>query len=142
MIEVAVSTSGLEFEEVASKIRGPLKQKLVERLADVAWANAFWGAQRKTGYLASTVTKEVGNGQASIIANASYAKFVEEGTRPHEIRPINGRLLVIQVNGKTVFTPLVHHPGTKPNPFMHRAAEAARNQVDEIFANLWLELMS
>ncbi len=130
VIEIKISTSGLDFNDMANKISGPLKQKLVERLADVAWASAFWGAPHRTGYLASTVTKEVGVGEASVSANASYARFVEEGTRPHEIRPINGRVLVFQVRGKTVFTPLVHHPGTKPNPFMHRAADETRGRVE------------
>ena len=141
VIEIKISTSGLDFNELTNKISGPLKQKLVERLADVAWASAFWGAPHRTGYFASTVTKEVGVGEASVSANASYARFVEEGTRPHEIRPINGRLLVFQVRGKTVFTPLVHHPGTKPNPFMHRAADETRGRVEELFNAVWRELM-
>jgi hypothetical protein len=38
---VEVSTRGLEFEEVAEKLSGPVKQKLIERLADVAWANSL-----------------------------------------------------------------------------------------------------
>ena len=41
-----------------------------------------------------------------------------------------------------VFTPLVRHPGTKPNPFMQRAAEDARSKVEEVFAELWLEMLS
>ena len=141
MIEVKISTRGLDFDETAKKLSGPLKQKLIERLADVAWYNAFWGAPCRTGYLASTVTKDIGNGEASVSANASYIRLVEEGTRPHEIRPINGRLLAFKANGKMVFTPLVHHPGTKPNPFIHRAVEEARGKVDSVFADLWLELM-
>ncbi len=37
MISVEVSTFGLEFDEVAQHLSGPLKQKLVEKLADIAY---------------------------------------------------------------------------------------------------------
>ena len=58
MIEFRVSTSGLEFDAVAQKLSGKLKQKLIERITDIAFAAAFWGAPVKTGYLASTVYKK------------------------------------------------------------------------------------
>jgi hypothetical protein len=37
MIEVDVSTRGLEFDEVAGTLSGKLKRLLVERLAEVAY---------------------------------------------------------------------------------------------------------
>ena len=45
------------------------------------------------------------------------------------------------VAGKMVFTPIVHHPGTKPNPFMQNAIEETQSKVDATFAELWLELV-
>ena len=36
------------------------RQKLIDRLTDVAFAAAFWGAPVKSGYLASTVYKDEG----------------------------------------------------------------------------------
>ena len=71
----------------------------------------------------------------------SYAVYVEKGTAPHEIRPVNASVLAFEVGGDMVFTRLVRHPGTRPNPFMQRAVEAAREKVDETFAELWLELL-
>ena len=141
MFEVSVSTNGLEFSEVAEKISGTLKQMLVERLVDVAFASAFWGAPVRTGYLASTVYREVGFGVGKVGAGASYAVYVEKGTAPHEIRPINGRVLAFMAGGKMVFSALVHHPGTRANPFMERAADEARGKVDEVFAALWLDVV-
>ena len=65
-----------------------------------------------------------------------------KGTAPHEIRPVNASCLAFEApGGGMVFTQLVHHPGTRPNPFMERAAEDARGKVDEVFAELWLELV-
>lgn len=140
---VEVSTRGLEFDDVVQKLSGPVRQKLIERLADVAWAHAFWNAPRKTGYLASTIVKEVGNGEASIEVLEPYAMYVVNGTRPHIIRPVNASVLAFQdASGKMVFTRLVHHPGTKPNPWLQKAAEEARSKAEETFAELWLEMVS
>ena len=143
MISVEVTTRGLDFNEVASKLSGPLRQRLVERLADVAYEKAFWGApQGKTGRLAASVYKEVLSGEARVGAAASYAVFVEKGTAPHEIRPVNASVLVFAVpGGGVVFTRLVRHPGTRPNPFIQRAADEARDRAEEVFAALWLELV-
>lgn len=50
---------------------------------------------------------------------AAYAFFVHEGTRAHEIRPKRGKVLTgWSYGGKPVFTPLVHHPGTKARPWL------------------------
>jgi len=85
--------------------------------------------------------KEVGDGEASIQVLAPYAPYVVYGTAPHEIRPVNASVLAFEAGGQMVFTKLVRHPGTKPNPFMMKAAEDARSKVEEVFADLWLELI-
>jgi HK97 gp10 family phage protein len=141
LIKVEVSTSGLEFDEVAESLSKELKQKLVKKLADIAYAAAFWGAPWRTGKLAGSIVKDVSEGEASISALASYAVFVVNGTAPHEIRPVNASVLAFEAGGGVVFTRLVRHPGTKPNPFMQRAVESAREKVEETFAELWLELV-
>ena len=142
MIEFSVTTNNLELNEIAQKISGPLKAKLIERLTDIAFEEAFWGAPIKTGYLASTVYKKVTDSEGFVGVAASYAKFVVEGTAPHEIRAAEGGVLSFMVAGKHIFTPIVHHPGTKPNPFLQNATEKARGKVEETFAELWLELVS
>ena len=142
MIEFNVTRSGLEFNELAQKISGPLREKLIEQLADIAFEEAFWGAPAKTGYLASTVYKQVSDGEGVVGVAASYGRFVVEGTAPHEIRAPDGGVLSFMVAGKRIFTPIVHHPGTKPNMFLQKATAKAQSKVGETFAELWLELVS
>lgn len=142
MISVEVSTRGLDFDEVASKFSKELKQKLIEKLADIAYAKAFYGAPWRTGKLAGSIVKDVYEGEASVAALAPYAMYVVMGTAPHEIRPVNASVLAFEVGGGMVFTRLVRHPGTRPNPFMQRAADEARGKIEETFAELWLELIS
>ena len=131
----------MQFNEVASKLSRELRQKLVERLADAAWASAFYGAPWRSGRLAGSIIKEVGDGEAEIQALAPYAVFVEKGTAPHEIRPVNASVLAFEASGKMIFAAIVRHPGTKPDPFMERAAEDTRSKAEAVFADLWLELI-
>ena len=143
MIEVDVSTRGLEFDEVAEILSKDLKRKLVERLAEVAYSEAFYGAPWKTGKLARSIVKEIDeDGEAWIRALAPHAVYVIKGTAPHEIRPVNASVLAFKAaGGDMVFTRLVRHPGTKPNPFMQRAEEKTSEKVDEVFAELFVELI-
>jgi hypothetical protein len=86
----------------------------------------------KTGYLSQNWGWEVGTLQARWYPKATYAPYVEFGTAPHEIRAVNRRVLA---NAKTgdIFGPIVHHPGTKANPFMERIVADAQPEVDALF---------
>ena len=143
MIEVDVSTRGLEFDEVAKSLDKDLRRLLVERLAEVAYSEAFYGAPWKTGKLARSIVKEVDDdGEAKIMALAPYAVHVIKGTAPHEIRPVRASVLAFKArSGDMVFTRLVRHPGTKPNPFLQRAVDKAREKVEEIFDELFEEMI-
>jgi len=138
VISVEVVRSGLQLDVLAGRVMPELRQKLIERLADVAWSSAFYEAPWKTGFLAQSLVKTVEPMKASISPLASYAVFVEEGTRPHEIRPIRAGVLCFEsANGDLVFTQLVHHPGTKANPFMRRAADETVRQIPSVIDELW-----
>lgn len=62
----------------------------------------------------SNLEIEIGNSKL-----ASYAVFVHDGTKAHEIRPKNKKAL------KTPFGPRkkVNHPGTKANPYLQKAVD-------------------
>lgn len=59
--------------------------------------------------------------RATVFFDTDYAAFVNDGTRPHIIRPKNARALRFRVGGQIVYARVVHHPGTRPNPFLDRA---------------------
>ncbi len=71
-------------------------------------------------------------------ATAEYATFVDEGTKPHVIRPKAGKYLTFPgKNGGTVFAREVNHPGTKPDGFFERGVDAAVKVLDaEVDAGL------
>lgn len=87
--------------------------------------------------------------EGSVTASASYALYVNAGTRPHTIqasgnRGGDGRRLYFVYQGVQWNVPLpraLRHPGTKPRPFMDEAKEwgelalqqsADRNMQDAI----------
>ena len=59
--------------------------------------------------------------------NASYAPFVEFGTKPHDIWPVNK--LALYWPGAANPYKHVNHPGTKANDFMNRIAVAATPDI-------------
>jgi len=70
-----------------------------------------------------------------------YGVYVEYGTPPHDIRPRTGKALKFEINGKTVFASVVHHPGTKPNPFAERAAQNFLDRLTEKVADKGVKLI-
>lgn len=61
--------------------------------------------------------------KGKVTSAGKVAVFLNEGTNPHEIRGKRGGVLRFQVQGETFFRKVVHHPGTKPRPYMDQAAE-------------------
>jgi len=86
----------------------------------------------RTGYLLQNWGFDIGNLQARWYPKAAYAPFVEFGTAPHIIKPVNARVLANAKTGE-FFGTLVHHPGTKANPFMERIVASAQPEVDSMF---------
>jgi hypothetical protein len=128
-----------------------LGKAVLTRLAMATVREAKILVPRKTSNLgrsihATTITET----EAHVVASARYAGYVEFGTRPHEITPrakkalrfaatAAGRRLTgtPRKGAAVVFAKRVHHPGTRPHPFMRPAAEKAirtAHLADEIVA--------
>lgn len=76
------------------------------------------GRTRDSGRVAM---RNSANVVSATISFKGVAVFIEYGTAPHEIRPKRGRVLKFQGRDGTVYTALVHHPGTRPAPFFRPA---------------------
>lgn len=70
--------------------------------------------------------------------HSRVAHLVEYGTVAHRIEPKRkGKLLVFEVDGETVFTTHVDHPGASPHPFMRPAGDTkAQEAIDKLAENL------
>lgn len=116
-----------------SSIATPIVQKAI--VASQAIISKFRTPQFipvRTGYLLQNWAFEVGTLKARMYPRATYAPYVEFGTEPHTIRAVNKRVLANKDTGQ-VFGPVVHHPGTKANPFMERIVAAAQPEITTLF---------
>lgn len=101
---------------------------------------------RKTGHLArSIIPGPVSDTHAIVEARTPYAAAVEFGSKPHIIEPKNASVLAWPGSAKNrrlsgrarsgtkssdmVFAKKVHHPGTKPQPYLIPAAKAALKKL-------------
>jgi HK97 gp10 family phage protein len=82
----------------------------------------------RTGNLRNSIYVKVETDRVTIGPNetsAPYAGYVEFGTKPHVIVPKKpGGVLVFHVGGRKVFTRRVHHPGSRPHPYVMPAFQS------------------
>ncbi len=64
-----------------------------------------------------------------LIWMASYGQEVEFGSSPHIIKPVNKKALKFKSEKDTVFAKVVHHPGTRPNPFIRNTLQIKLKQI-------------
>jgi HK97 gp10 family phage protein len=82
-----------------------------------------------TGALRKSLAVRVTGDRVIIGPDVPYASYVEFGTKPHVIKPKSKKVLAFKVDGQQVFARVVHHPGTKPNPFVQDSFDAWAKSV-------------
>lgn len=142
-------------EQVAAFLRSPegdvgrLMISLATRVQDLAKAYVGYDARKPSGeeggaHLRDTIVKrivETPNGITVYVgSDHPIALLHHTGTRAHMIYPreprtigsdgkAHGGILAFEVDGHLVFATVVHHPGTKPNPYLTRPLEIVMNSV-------------
>jgi len=66
------------------------------------------------------------DGKGVNIMMPEYGFYLEFGTRPHEIRVKNAKVLS---DGKRIFGKVVQHPGTEPQPFIRAVINTKLRQI-------------
>lgn len=94
--------------------------RAMDKLADAIAGDARRFAPIDTGYLRSSIrVHKIGPISRRIHAHAEYAAWVELGTRPHIIRPNSKKAL--HWPGARHPVKIVHHPGTRAQPYLRPA---------------------
>lgn len=75
----------------------------------------------RTGKLKQSISIQVNTDSVVIGPHTDYAAYVEFGTKPHEIRPKNGKTLAWRGPNGMVYAKVVHHPGTRAQPYVRPA---------------------
>lgn len=104
--------------------------KVAERIRD----RAIDEAPYRKGILKRSITVHDERPDRVIVsagdADAPYAPFVHEGTRPHLIKPKHKKAL--SWKGAKHPVKRVKHPGIKPNPFLLRAAKKTASEIPRL----------
>lgn len=85
-----------------------------------------------TGRLRQSIVVEETKGGFIIGTNVSYAEYVELGTRPHIIRPVNKQALKFKIGGKTIFAKSVNHPGTQGHHMFLKGVSYFESQMNNL----------
>lgn len=119
---------------------GPLVNTALFNSALHVQNNVRERAPHQTGALQGNVLLQVDYPTAQITVESPYGIFVEEGTQPHEIRPINKKALY----WSGAFNPVkaVMHPGTKAQPFFQPGVDASVAYIDETFTKIMEKLIT
>lgn len=112
--------------EVADQIQKAINQSVV-----LVQANARKEAPHKTGTLQRGIKFKVSPFKGRVESTTDYGIYVHEGTKAHIIRPVRKKALFWK--GASHPVKMVHHPGTKANPFMTKGASRSEGQVQRVF---------
>jgi HK97 gp10 family phage protein len=137
--QIQVQQRGLDIGIFADRLESETVPGLVEAAVDYAYADMMSRAPVRTGRLLGSIQKQSAGLSGSVGPTVPYAVYVEYGTLPHDIRPVNASVLAFAVGGKMVFTPIVHHPGTRPNPFIEQTVEDVKAKIPELWQELFQE---
>lgn len=110
---------------------------------------------RKTGFTGRSIgLDEVSNTGFTTIASGA-APFLEFGTRAHIIKPVKAKVLAWAsgpaggsgrrlsgatrkgYSGPMSFAKIVHHPGTRPYPFMLPGLEKVVTRLGDFIVSAW-----
>jgi hypothetical protein len=120
----------LNNSEVRNLLQGPTGPVVtfVRGVARRVRTRAVLKCPVDTGRLRSSHREEVGVRLGAVYGfvttDVEYAQYVHDGTGPHTIRPRRaGGVLRFEKGGGVVFTTVVHHPGTRAQPWLREAME-------------------
>lgn len=90
------------------------------------------GIRDTTGRLANCLKiRKVDDNTVNIYTDPeiNFFDFLEYGTKPHDIYPRNAKALKFEVEGQTIFSKHVRHPGTRPYKPFGLAVEENRESI-------------
>ena len=138
-IRIEVLETGYPLKDLPKDIQTMIRET-VAQTADMAYNEMVASAPMRTGAYLASIVKGVRGLVAQVGPTVPYWIYVEKGTRPHMIFPVNASVLHFTVGGQGVFTRYAFHPGTRPNPVVERSWKRALAAVPEIWAKIWERL--
>ena len=122
----------IDLKDTSENIRSDV-QKVLKKSGFNIERNAKQNVENnrsvKTGHLRRNIATKVGNMEVTVhTSNVKYARLVEEGTRPHIIRPKKGKKFLYW-EGASHPVRKVNHPGSRAKPFLIPAFEKEKEVI-------------
>ena len=121
----------IDLKEASEEIRSDVQKVLVNSGFNIearAKRNISSNGSVKTGHLRQGIATSVGNMEVTVhTSNIKYARIVEEGSRPHTIRPRGKKALYWKGAKHPVKS--VNHPGSKAKPYLIPAFEKEKEVI-------------
>jgi len=143
-MSLSVTIDGLEefdrsLREAGASIRPLVNGALFNSTREIQ-RNVRQNASHKTGAMQQHVLTSVDYPEGNVVVDVPYGIFVEEGTRPHTIEPVNKKALF----WKGALNPYksVQHPGTKAKPFFEPGVRESVGYIMNQFARVTEILIS
>lgn len=132
MIKITITDKSMSnFFRDMSKYSETVQAKVQHEVTRATYAiegGAKQNSPVKKSFLRNSIRATIkGRLSGQVAVSAKYAGYVHEGTRPHVILPRNKKMLAWKVGKGYRFAKIVHHPGTKANPFLQKAVDKERN---------------
>ena len=122
------SAKQVRIPQAMAKVVTLLTLKLLAAVQ--ARAPVLTGKLRRSIFQEIVVNPVETTGRVYVDATTSpYNRFMEYGTKPHDIYPTKAKALAFMVGGKQVFAAHVKHPGTKPYLYVHGPFEEMRPEI-------------
>lgn len=128
--QVRVRLSGMPEKLRAALVRKTTQLRLQLEAKSKANAPVVTGRLRRSIASDQEASGNTVEGRVFTSSDVPYARYVEEGTRPHIIEA-KGKALAFVMGGKQVFAKRVHHPGTAANPFLKRSLAEMKTEIVE-----------
>lgn len=107
--------------------------KSIKQVQSKAMREAPVNKQSGGGNLRQSIRASMTGALSGVVeVGVQYATYVHDGTRPHIIEVRNKKVLANSRTGQ-VFGRKVNHPGTRANPFLQRAVDQAKPDIDRYF---------
>ncbi len=119
-------------ERVSAEI-GTAIGRIITSVENEAKREAPVNKQGGGGNLRQSISSKMTSRTSGMVeVGSSYGIYVHEGTSPHIIRVRTKRVLADK-RQNLMFGKVVHHPGTRANPFLQRAVDKQSSFIDREF---------
>lgn len=83
-----------------------------------------------TGALRDSFSYSISKNTVDVFSTeADKLNWIDKGTKPHIIEPVNTSVLRFEIDGQEIFASRVYHPGTKANPIYTEISNQMNNMI-------------